>query len=141
MARRTHDDAFGVAGADTVIGTGVEVHGNLSSESDIIVDGVLEGSIKAGGNVTLGVNAVVKGNIEATNITVSGQLHGNVVTTDDLTIRETGQLKGDIKVGGLTVMSGAIFIGRSVMQAAPQLDHSTKPTSDDGQAAPDHKES
>jgi len=127
MARRTHDDAFGVAGADTVIGTGVEVHGDLTSESDIIVDGILDGALKAGGNVTLGVNAIVKGNVEATNVSVSGQLHGNVIAVDDLTIRETGQIKGDIKVGGLTVMSGAIFIGRSVMQAAPQLDRSTKP--------------
>lgn len=130
MARRTHDDAFGVAGADTVIGTGVEVHGDLASESDIIVDGILVGAIKAGGNVTLGVNSVVKGNIEATNVTVSGQLQGNVAATDELTIRETGQLKGDIKVGGLTVMSGAIFIGRSVMQAAPQLDRQSGPGSD-----------
>jgi cytoskeletal protein CcmA (bactofilin family) len=135
MARRTHDDAFGVAGADTVIGTGVEVHGDLTSESDIIVDGILNGALKAGGNVTLGVNAVVKGNIEATNVTISGQLQGNVVAIDDLTIRETGQLKGDIKVGGLTVLSGAIFIGRSIMQAAPQLDRSTEPSSDGPTAA------
>ena len=127
MARRTHDDAFGAAGADTVIGTGVEVHGDLTSESDIIVDGILDGALKAGGNVTLGVNAVVKGNIEATNVTVSGQLHGNVIALDDLTIRETGQIKGDIKVGGLTVMSGAILIGKCIMQAAPQLDRLAKP--------------
>jgi cytoskeletal protein CcmA (bactofilin family) len=130
MARRTHDDAFGVAGADTVIGTGVEVHGDLTSESDIIVDGVLTGALKAGGNVTIGVNAVVKGNIDATNVIVSGQLHGNVVAAGELTIRETGQLKGDIKVGGLIVLSGAIFIGRSIMQAAPQLERSAKPDSD-----------
>jgi cytoskeletal protein CcmA (bactofilin family) len=130
MARRSHDDAFGVTGADTVIGTGVEVHGNLTSESDIVVDGVLEGALKASGDITLGVNSVVQGDIEATNVTVSGQLHGNVIASGELTIRETGQLKGDIKVESLTIMSGAVFIGRSIMQSSPRLDHSNHLTGD-----------
>jgi cytoskeletal protein CcmA (bactofilin family) len=72
MARRTHDDALGVAGADTVIGTGVTVTGDVSSESDIVIDGTLRGSVKAGGNVTIGVNAQVNGNVAGTNVTVAG---------------------------------------------------------------------
>jgi cytoskeletal protein CcmA (bactofilin family) len=41
MARKSHDDAFGAAGAETIIGSGVKVKGELNSESDIMIDGML----------------------------------------------------------------------------------------------------
>jgi cytoskeletal protein CcmA (bactofilin family) len=121
MARRTHDDALGVAGADTVIGTGVKVTGDLSSESDIIIDGTLHGSVNAGGNVTIGVNASMTGDIKATNVTIAGQVHGNVHAAGEATIKETGHLKGDITCISLAVGSGGIFIGRSLMKEPPLL--------------------
>jgi cytoskeletal protein CcmA (bactofilin family) len=123
MARKSHEDALGVAGAETVIGTGVVVVGNLSSESDITVDGTLDGAIKAGGNVVIGVNAVVKGNVEATNVAISGSLHGDVTASGEATIGETGHLKGNVRATSLAISSGAVFIGRSVMEAAPRLGH------------------
>jgi cytoskeletal protein CcmA (bactofilin family) len=121
MARKTHDDALGVAGADTVIGTGVVVRGNLSSESDIVVDGLLDGDLKAAGNVTIGINATVTGNVVATNVTVAGQLNGNVTAEGEASIRETGQVKGDIQCLSIAIASGGIFIGRSIMTEPPQL--------------------
>jgi cytoskeletal protein CcmA (bactofilin family) len=121
MARKSHDDALGVAGAETVIGTGVVVRGNLASESDITVDGTLDGNIKSGGNVTIGVNANVKGDIEATNATVAGALHGNITVEGEAGILETGQVRGNIKSSGLAIASGGVFIGRSIMEAPPHL--------------------
>jgi cytoskeletal protein CcmA (bactofilin family) len=127
MARKSHEDALGVAGAETVIGTGVVVNGNLSSESDIIVDGTLDGAIKAGGNVIIGVNAIVKGNVEATNVTISGSLQGDITASGETTIGETGHLKGNILSTSLAISSGAVFIGRSVMKATPRLRHDQEP--------------
>jgi cytoskeletal protein CcmA (bactofilin family) len=123
MARKTHDDAFGVTGAETVIGTGVIVAGDLASESDIAVDGTLDGAIKAGGNVTIGVNAIVRGDVHAVNVTLAGQLKGNITAEGEVAIRETGQIKGDIKAASLSINAGAIFIGRSLMEEPPQLPH------------------
>jgi cytoskeletal protein CcmA (bactofilin family) len=126
MARKSHDDALGVTGAETVIGTGVVVAGDLSSDSDIAVDGTLNGGIKAGGNVTIGVNASVSGDVRATNVIIAGQLKGNVTAEGEVSIRETGHIKGDIKSASLSVNAGAIFVGRSLMQEQPQLAHSDK---------------
>jgi cytoskeletal protein CcmA (bactofilin family) len=121
MARKTHDDALGVAGAETVIGTGVLVQGNLTSEADIVIDGTLDGTIKTLGNVIIGINANVKANVEGMNVTVSGTLHGDITATGDAFIRETGQVKGNIKAAGLAISSGGVFIGRSIMEMAPRL--------------------
>jgi cytoskeletal protein CcmA (bactofilin family) len=123
MPRKSHEDALGVAGAETVIGTGVVVHGNLRSESDISIDGTLTGEITTDGDVTIGVNARIKANIRATNVAIAGTLHGNITAGGETTIRETGHVEGDIKAGGLAIASGGIFIGRSIMETPPQLDH------------------
>jgi cytoskeletal protein CcmA (bactofilin family) len=119
MARRAHDDALGVSGAETIIGAGVVVHGNLTGEADIFIDGHLEGNIKTAGDVTVGINASIKANIEATNVTVAGSLTGNIAASGDTTIRETGHVQGDIKSSGLAIASGGVFIGRSLMEAPP----------------------
>jgi len=66
-------------GADTIIGAGVVAVGNIVSEGDIIVDGTLTGDIKAAGNVTLDMNAVVKGKVSGQNVMVAGALDGNIV--------------------------------------------------------------
>ena len=86
-----------------------------------MVDGTLDGNIKAGGNVSIGVNAIVKGNVEATNVTISGTLHGDVSATGETSLTETGHLKGNISATSLAISSGAVFIGRSIMEAGPQL--------------------
>ncbi|GEM_PF-2433562 len=122
MARKTHDDAFGAAGAETMIGAGVTVHGNLVSESDVTIDGQLEGDVTATGDVTVGVSARVKGNVHGTNVTVLGHLKGNIVARGEASIRETGQVEGDITSAGIAINSGGIFVGRSKMQTIPSLD-------------------
>jgi cytoskeletal protein CcmA (bactofilin family) len=121
MARRSHDDALGVVGAETIIGSGVVVHGNVTSEADIIIDGTLDGSIKTSGNLTIGVNAHVKANVEATNVTVAGTLNGNIAASGEAAIAESGHVKGDIHSIGLSIASGGVFSGRSIMEAPPRL--------------------
>jgi len=115
MAKKNHEDLMGVSGTETIIGSGVIVKGDLHSDSDIIIDGSLTGDIKTSGDVVIGVNAQIKANVEATNVTVSGSLTGDITAAGEAAIRETGQVKGDIKAAGLAVSSGAIFIGRSLM--------------------------
>jgi cytoskeletal protein CcmA (bactofilin family) len=128
MARKNHDDALGVTGAETVIGAGVIVEGNLTSDADIIIDGQLTGDIKTEGDLTIGVNAHIHANVQATNVTVAGSLTGNIAAQGEATIRESGQVKGDIKASGLAIISGGIFIGRSLMKPPPRLNAEADPT-------------
>jgi cytoskeletal protein CcmA (bactofilin family) len=119
VARR--DDAFGVTGADTIIGAGVIVQGNLASEGDMMVDGDVTGNIKAIGNLTIGVNAIIEGNIAGDNVTVLGALNGSINAESEAAIGETGKVLGDIRCGGLSVGSGAIFQGRVQMRSNQTL--------------------
>lgn len=129
MARKTHDDALGVVGAETIIGTGVVVHGNLESESDIIIDATLDGHIKAAGDVAIGINAHINGNITGTNVTVAGTINGNITADGEARIAESGHVKGDITANGIAISSGGVFIGTSHMESGPKLtsDESSDP--------------
>lgn len=110
-------DLLGVAGADTIIGTGVKLRGNLASEGDILIDGTLVGNVKSRGNCNIGVNAHVTGDVSAESLTIAGQLDGNIRAASDTTIAETGQVTGDITTGRLHIDMGAVFIGTSKMKA------------------------
>lgn len=119
MARRS--DALGVTGADTVIGPGVIVTGDLHGEGDIYIDGTVTGDIRANGDVTLGVNAVIKSNIIAHNVVVGGTLNGNIHAQGETSITESGHVHGDISSAGLSIANGGQFEGRNRVVTAPQL--------------------
>jgi cytoskeletal protein CcmA (bactofilin family) len=131
MARRTHDDALGVAGAQTIIGAGVVVKGDLKSQSDITVDAQLNGNITTTGDITIGVNAKVEGTIRGGNVLVAGTLLGDIHAAGLATIRETGQVQGNITAEGLEVASGGIFVGRSTMPIPPELPTPSSDTDDE----------
>ena len=124
MARKS--DALGVSAAETVIGAGVKLKGTLSADGDMMIDGMVSGSIKSRGNVTVGVNAVIKADIEAANIVILGHVDGNLLANHEASIRETGRVKGNISSSTLAVSPGAIFSGSSTM---------TKSTSELGKEA------
>jgi cytoskeletal protein CcmA (bactofilin family) len=121
MVRKSHDDALGVSGAETIIGTGVTVEGQLNSESDISIDGRLTGNISTLGDINIGVNAVIKADVSAANVTVAGELAGNISASAAVIIRETGQVQGDITSHGLSINPGGVFIGRNHMQVPANL--------------------
>ncbi|HEY6736304.1 MAG TPA: polymer-forming cytoskeletal protein [Candidatus Saccharimonadia bacterium] len=127
MARKIHEDALGVAGAETIIGTGVKLKGNLITESDLVIDGRLEGNITAAGNVSVGVNAHITGDISGVNVSVAGELHGNISAQNEASILATGQVRGNISAGGLAIASGGIFIGQSQMEAPGTTEPTTEP--------------
>ena len=112
MARR-HNDVLGVGGAETIIGSGVKLKGNLHSEGDIIVDAHMSGDIKTIGSVTIGNNGQVKANVTAGDVVVAGSLIGNITASGEVEIREAGQVHGNITAASLSIMPGGVFVGTS----------------------------
>jgi cytoskeletal protein CcmA (bactofilin family) len=119
MTRR--DDLLGISGGDTVIGPDVKVKGNLVSEGDIVIDGNLNGLIKAAGSVTVGVNATILANITARSVKIAGSVTGDIATEGETAIASTGRVKGNITSGTLEIAPGAIFVGASSMSEPPAV--------------------
>ncbi len=102
----------------TVIATKVQVKGTLICQNDLWFDGLIAGDIEAGGDVTIGPNAVVTGNISGVNLSVAGQVHGNLNALDALSVATTAIVQGDIKTKKLEVAGGASISGNLRMEQA-----------------------
>lgn len=101
--------------AETIVGTSVKLKGNLKSDGDIFVDGIVAGEIKTKGSVKIGPNANVIASIKAKNVSVSGSVQGNIEAGDRLEITQSGRVLGDIAASVLSISAGAVFSGKSQM--------------------------
>lgn len=106
--------------ADTWIEYGTIVEGKLISEADVHINGEFRGEIACRGNVIIGEQGVVRGLIEAHELTVAGALHGDCLTRGRLAIMALGQVHGDITAQVLLIQDGGLLNGHCIM--LPQQD-------------------
>ena len=61
-----------------ILTSDVELTGTLKFDSEMIFDGKLDGEIISEGVLTLGKNAVIKGEVRTKSVTIHGTVNGNV---------------------------------------------------------------
>lgn len=96
---------------DTLVGKGTYLEGTINAEGTVRVDGKIQGGINITGNLIIGEEGAIKGNIKAENAYVAGTVEGNVTATSQLHITHTAKLVGDIAVKNVIIDEGAVFIG------------------------------
>lgn len=105
----------------SILSSGVKIEGKFYSEGNVRVDGQIFGELKVNGNLTLGDQSEVKGDIKAKNITLSGSVEGTVLASEKVVMESKSVLKGDLFAKVLVIEEGAKFDGKSTMnQAAAQ---------------------
>ncbi len=98
-----------------IINAGTSIIGDLNSEGDLRIDGIVKGSIIVKTKLVLGPSSKVDGNVKAANCDVQGTVNGNIFIEDLLTVKATAKIIGDIKSQKLVIESGAEFNGNSQM--------------------------
>jgi cytoskeletal protein CcmA (bactofilin family) len=96
---------------DTLIGKGTSFEGTVNAEGTIRLDGKIHGGLNITGNLIVGEEGAVKGNIKAENAFIAGVVEGNVIATSQLHITHTAKLIGDITVKNVIIDEGAVFVG------------------------------
>ena len=96
---------------ETIIGASVKVEGDFVSEGNVLVQGVVSGSLKTKGNLRVEKNAKVKADIEAANASIDGQIKGNISIGDNLRLGQTAVIEGDISTKVLSIEPGALLNG------------------------------
>jgi cytoskeletal protein CcmA (bactofilin family) len=113
-------------GVETLIGVNSVFTGGIEAVGTVRVDGQVKGDLKVTGNVYVGEQATVKGNIDAANVHLSGTIEGNITTSGILRIKSSAKLYGDIKVNSFVADEGALFQGKcDMMEAAPSSEKTT----------------
>ena len=125
--------------AKTVIGEDVEISGNIKCESNIQLNGKLNGDLTCGGQAMIGDTSAVKGNLSIETVSIMGQVNGNITAKDKIELKSTARLHGDIRAKRLTVEDGVTFIGKvevnpaGTSAAAPKPVEEKTPTADESE--------
>ncbi len=124
MAASNNNDSKNVLGPD------VELKGTLKFSGELTFDGKIEGDILSEGSLSLGDNAVVKGNIAVNAVVLRGKINGNVTAKEKIDIKTRTELFGDIRASRLVMEEGVTFVGQTEVnpgKALPTPQHPARP--------------
>jgi cytoskeletal protein CcmA (bactofilin family) len=97
--------------ANTVIGSGIVIDGEISGEEQLTILGTVKGKIAVGQNVVVEAGATVEADVEGQTVTVSGRVTGNVTAREKLELRPDAKMVGNAKAPRIVVADGATFKG------------------------------
>lgn len=102
--------------ADTNIGEGITIDGEISGDSPVVVEGTVKGSIETSSNVVVDEAGVVEADIASEDLEVHGTVNGNVRANNRVELTSQGRMIGDITSPRIHIADGANFKGHIDMQ-------------------------
>jgi cytoskeletal protein CcmA (bactofilin family) len=113
----------------SLIGTGTTITGDIVSNGDVRIDGVLKGNIRGSAKILIGQDGVVEGDIEGQQADIMGRVEGRISVKELLNLRSNAIIKGDIRAGKLQIEPTVVFNGQcqmgeaSVVEMAKDVKH------------------
>lgn len=101
----------------TMIGAGTTITGDLESNGDIRIDGVLKGNLKGKAKIIIGADGIVEGDIECLQADIMGNVTGTIKVQELLYLHGKTEVTGNIYAGKLQVEPTAVFNGSCHMGA------------------------
>lgn len=102
-----------------VLSSDVEIKGSIKFSHDLIIDGKIEGEVHSDGALTVGENALIKGEIKTRSVIIFGKVEGNITVQERCELKSNATLIGDISAGTLAIEEGATFMGQSQVGKRP----------------------
>ena len=100
--------------------SGSKIIGTVITDSDMRVDGTIEGDVKCAGKLVIGEKGLIKGSVEFQNAEIMGKLDGKINVKYALALRATSSLQGEISTSTLVIEPNAMFNGICSMASKAQ---------------------
>ena len=97
--------------ASTVIGAGITIEGEVTTDEDVVVAGTLRGKLSAKEGVTIEHGATVEADVSGGSLVVAGSLTGNVTAAERVDLQQGSRVIGNVKAARVTIADGAQFKG------------------------------
>lgn len=102
--------------AGTVIGSTIQIVGEIHGEEDLLILGSVHGKIFLKDSLVIDTSARVEADLETRSVEISGAVTGNVVASERVEIKNDGRVNGNIKAPRVTIADGALFKGSVDME-------------------------
>ena len=98
--------------ASSQIAKSVKFKGEIHSDEDLVIDGIVEGTISIPKNLlVIGANSRVSADVHAHSLILFGKLAGEVAVAERIEIKKTGSLQGNLVTHRIVIEHGGVFRG------------------------------
>lgn len=139
---RTDGSPRDVGDVVSIIGPGMKVVGDCSSDGTIRIEGIVEGSVKAAKSVVIGQEGAVLGDVATQDAIVAGRVNGSVSAESRVELQATCRIQGDIRSRRIKLDEGGQvdgqlhMAGRGAERPAEVPKHGDKQAKPAGDTAP-----
>ena len=99
----------------TLISAGTTVQGDVTSETDLRIDGTIHGNVTSSSKIIIGATGFVEGNLKSGQADINGRIVGNIIVKELLQLRGNCNVQGNISAEKLQVEPTAVFNGQCQM--------------------------
>ena len=93
-----------------------QIKGDISSQADFRIDGLLEGNLSTTGKVVIGSTGKIHGNVSCVQADIAGGFEGELEVSELLNLQETAQIEGQVYTKKLAISPGAVFNAQCSMR-------------------------
>ena len=98
-----------------VIVEGSKIVGDFIAESNVRIDGEIQGNVSSSAKVVVGRTGIINGNLICEDSDVEGKVDGVLKVEKLLALRSTAKVVGEITTGKIQIEEGAEFSGSCKM--------------------------
>lgn len=106
------------ASLDTVIGPGAELTGDITVKAGTRIDGRVKGNVSCQGEIIIGKDGTVEGEVKAASAILSGRITGKLSVEGRVELSSTARMEGDVVCAKLVIEEGAHFQGHCQMTSS-----------------------
>lgn len=85
------------------------VSGNIISDKDLVLEGVVDGNITSGAKVQIEASACVKGNVSCSQLYCEGVIEGNVNVVNCCELNNKARIIGEVECASLVASFDCII--------------------------------
>lgn len=103
----------------SIIAQGTVVRGNIRGSGSIEIRGRVHGDVEVDGDVALGEQGGVEGNIRGAQLVIAGQVAGDLQGAEAVLLERGARVVGDLTAPRIGVAEGALVRGRVRTEGEP----------------------
>lgn len=98
-----------------VIVEGSKIIGDFIAESNVRIDGEIQGNVSSSSKIVIGKSGIINGNLVCSDADVEGRIEGVLKVEGLLTLRSNAKVTGEITTAKIQIEEGAEFSGQCKM--------------------------